>query len=342
VRGFIKDIWFPAVADMPSVRRKVRFLGQTAFWPLRLPSTPQITSGRDSQRRGRGKGGVGGRPGGGNTQEGRGSERGEGGLREWQICQESARELAPAITRRHISVRYPLRLGDRDVGAASDGGGGMSRTFRLASVARGAGSADGGGEQLVGGEEEVGGSHLRGGREGARELVWRLIGKRRVTWSMFKAAERQGFVTGLESCCESEGRDDRGGWGGGEYQHGNRSVVVAGGVLVTVVVEVEGGGVGGMGREGGRLSMAGSGVAGVGREEEKDGMCVHLVCVVTTGDEVQSRDSMQTGGGGGGIEEGGACGVVAEEVEEEMFGGDAVVRACARAQELVGLQSLLC
>jgi hypothetical protein len=159
---------------------------------------------------------------------------------------------------------------------------------------------------------------------------------------MFKAAERQGFVTGLESCCECEGRDDRGGWGGGEYQNGNRSVVVAGGVLVTVVVEVEGGGVGGMGRERGRLSVAGSGLAGAGREEEDDGMCVHLVCVVTTGDEVESRDSMQTGGGGGGIVEGGACRVVAEEVEEEVLGGDAVVRACARAQELVGLQSLLC
>ena len=44
----------------------------------------------------------------------------------------------------------------------------------------------------------------------------------------------------------------------------------------------------------------------------------------------------------GGIEEGGECRVVAEEVEEEVLGGDAVVRACARAQELVGLQSLLC
>ena len=46
-----------------------------------------------------------------------------------------------------------------------------------------------------------------------------------------------------------------------------------------------GGGVGGMGREGGRLSV---GVAGGGRKEEDDGMCVHLVCVVTTGDEAES------------------------------------------------------
>ena len=44
----------------------------------------------------------------------------------------------------------------------------------------------------------------------------------------------------------------------------------------------------------------------------------------------------------GGIEEGGACRVVARKVEEEVLGGDAVVQACALAQELVGLQSLLC
>jgi len=43
-----------------------------------------------------------------------------------------------------------------------------------------------------------------------------------------------------------------------------------------------------------------------------------------------------------GIEEGGACRVVARKVEEEVLVGDAVVQACALAQELVGLQSLLC
>ena len=52
-----------------------------------------------------------------------------------------------------------------------------------------AGTKGGRGEKEVGGEEEG-----RGGGEG-RELVRRLVGKQRVTWSIFKAAERHGFCS---------------------------------------------------------------------------------------------------------------------------------------------------
>eukprot|EP00293_Proteomonas_sulcata_P020769 CAMPEP_0184304340 /NCGR_PEP_ID=MMETSP1049-20130417/13888_1 /TAXON_ID=77928 /ORGANISM="Proteomonas sulcata, Strain CCMP704" /LENGTH=200 /DNA_ID=CAMNT_0026616129 /DNA_START=13 /DNA_END=612 /DNA_ORIENTATION=+ len=33
---FLRESWFPSVSDMPTVRRKLRHFGQSAFWPVRL------------------------------------------------------------------------------------------------------------------------------------------------------------------------------------------------------------------------------------------------------------------------------------------------------------------
>ena len=97
---------------MPSVRRKLRFYGQTAFWPLRLPFVRKTRQQRKAAKQ---LDQNNPRP----TVE-----------RQWQMCQECALCFSSLLTRRHIFIRHSLR-GEGAVGRGGKTAGGALLVEKL-------------------------------------------------------------------------------------------------------------------------------------------------------------------------------------------------------------------